>query len=187
MNDEDLPLVQSLQAGNDDALDELMARHQAALFGFIQRYVRNEADAAEITQETFVRAYFHIASFRPKAKFLTWLYTIATNLCRDHARSRHHRNEGRTLSLDLDEDQRPPEPRSGGPDADEAVIRDEQLAAVEEAIDRLPHDLKTALLLTAVEGYSHSEAGERLGITPKSVETRVYRARRRLAQLLRGK
>jgi RNA polymerase sigma-70 factor (ECF subfamily) len=182
--DEDLPLVRALQAGDDSTLNELMARHKTALFHFVYRYVRNEADAAELTQETFVRGYFNIHSFVPKARFITWLYAIATNLCRDHVRSRHHRDANRTFSLSSGEDHKPVDLPSQGPGPDEIAERDERMKAVEAAIDRLPHDLKTALILTAIEGLSHLEAAERLGTTPKTIETRIYRARKRLGKAL---
>src|SRR5271165_3901139 len=86
--DPDLTLVQALQDGEDRTLNELMDRHREGLFRFVLRHVHNEADALELAMETFVRAYFNIGKFRPRAKFATWLYQIALNLCRDHLRSR---------------------------------------------------------------------------------------------------
>ena len=162
-----------------------MTRRKTALFSFIYRYVQNAEDAAELTQETFVRAYFNIRSFTPKARFATWLFTLATNLCRDHVRSRHHRDASRTFSLSSDEEGKSVELPSHGPNPDEIAERDERMRAVEAAIDRLPCDLKTALILTALEGLSHTEAAERLRTTPKTIETRVYRARKRLEKILR--
>jgi DNA-directed RNA polymerase specialized sigma24 family protein len=86
--DSDLALVLALQHGEDRTLNELMDRHREGLFRFVLRHVRNETDALELTMETFVRAYFNVGKFRPRAKFVTWLYQIALNLCRDHLRSR---------------------------------------------------------------------------------------------------
>jgi hypothetical protein len=71
--DSDLALVQALQHGEDRTLNELMDRHREGLLRFVLRHVRNEIDALELTMETFVRAYFNIGKFRPKAKFATWL------------------------------------------------------------------------------------------------------------------
>src|SRR6516164_446114 len=98
--DPDLVLVQDLQAGKDRALNSLMDRHKEGLFRFVLRQVRNEADALELTMETFVRAYFNIGKFRPKAKFSTWLYRIALNLCRDHLKSRAYQHSLQTVSFD---------------------------------------------------------------------------------------
>src|SRR5689334_8524841 len=86
--DPDLPLVQALLLGEDRALNVLMDRHREGLFRFVLRHVHNEADALELAMETFVRAYFNIGKFRPAAKFATWLYHIALNLCRATCRRR---------------------------------------------------------------------------------------------------
>jgi RNA polymerase sigma factor (sigma-70 family) len=93
-------LVQALLLGEDQALNVWMDRHREGLFRFVLRHVHNEADALELALETFVRAYFNIGKFRPAAKFATWLYHIALNLCRDHLRSRAHRDSLQTASVD---------------------------------------------------------------------------------------
>src|SRR5882757_6978300 len=77
-----------------------MDRHREGLFRFVLRHVHNEADALELAMETFVRAYFNIEKFRPAAKFATWLYQIALNLCRDHLRSRAYQDSLQTVSFD---------------------------------------------------------------------------------------
>ena len=99
-SDPDLILVQALMLGKDHALNALMDRHREGLFCFVLRHVHNEADALELAMETFVRAYFNIDKFRPAAKFATWLYHIALNLCRDHLRSRAYQYSLQTVSFD---------------------------------------------------------------------------------------
>jgi RNA polymerase sigma factor CnrH len=184
-DDPDLELVRALQRGEDDALGELMERHQDALFRFIGGHVFNDADAAELAQETFIRAYFKIGQFRPEAKFASWLYRIALNLCRDHARSRRAGELARTDSLSQDgSDAGRPErdlPAATGTPAD-SVLTSEKLAALEEGMAQLPAEMREALVLTALERRSHKESAELLGTTPKTVELRVYRARKRLAE-----
>src|SRR4029077_16207107 len=132
----------------------------------------------DILQETFVRLYFGIQRFRPRAKFVTWLYSIAMNLCRDYARSRQRRQSYATESLD-DGDVHRKEPAADlGPAAD--VESRERLANLQKAIEELPHDLRTTLLLFAVEGRSQQQCAELLGVSAKAMETRVYRARNML-------
>ncbi|MFN2508102.1 MAG: RNA polymerase sigma factor [Chthoniobacterales bacterium] len=182
MADADLALVQALQAGDDTALDELMERHQGPLFRFIRGYVGNEADAMELAQETFVRAYFKIGQFKPTAKFATWLYRIALNLCRDHAKSRRARQAAATDSLSNEQDASTAEgdlPAASKTPAEEALAS-EKMAALDRAIAQLPHDLRTALILAVFEQRTHQESAELLGTTPKTIETRVYRARKLL-------
>jgi RNA polymerase sigma factor (sigma-70 family) len=182
--DPDLSLVHALKGGKDQALNELMDRHRAGVFRFVVRYVRNEDDALELATETFVRAYFNIDKFRPAAKFTTWLYQIALNLCRDHLRSRAYQYSLQTVSID--------EPAPDGGDAnllpavergpDQRADRLEEITALEQAIRELPEDLKNVLIWTALEARTHAEAAQMLGISPKAVEVRVYRARKLLLE-----
>ncbi len=182
--DPDLILVQALQVGKDQALNALMDRHREGLFRFVLRHVHNEADALELAMETFVRAYFNIGKFRPAAKFTTWLYHIALNLCRDHLRSRAYRDSLQTASFDV------PAREGEDPDLllatdlgpDQRADRREELIALEKAISELPEDLKTAFTLTALENRPQAEIAGLLGISLKAVEMKVYRARRLLLE-----
>jgi RNA polymerase sigma-70 factor (ECF subfamily) len=184
--DPDFPLWQKLQQGDDSALDALMDRHRGGLFNFIYRYVLNEQDARDLLQETFVRAYFKRHQFQPRAKVSTWLYRIALNLCRDHARSRSTKEGKLTESLVIrseegEERERDIAGKSGNPA--EIAQTNEALLGMERAILALPHDLKAAFILAILEARSQQECAELLGITVKAVETRVYRARK----ILKGK
>jgi RNA polymerase sigma factor CnrH len=182
--DPDLILVQALKVGDDQALNALMDRHREGLFRFVLRQVHNEADALELATETFVRAYFNIGKFRPAAKFATWLYHIASNLCRDRWRSRTYQYSRRTVSFDApaEEGQDPSLllAAEGGPD--QKMERREELIALEKAIGELPEELKNAFILTALEDHQQAETAELLGISLKAVETRVYRARKLLLE-----
>ena len=182
--DPDLTLVQALKAGEEHALNALMDRHREGLFRFVLRQVHNEADALDLAMETFVRAYFNIEKFRPAAKFATWLYHIALNLCRDHLRSRAYQYSLRTVSFDA------PAQEGGDPSLlqttegrpDQKTDRLEELIVLEKAITQLPEDLKNAFILAALEDRPQAETAELLGISLKAVETRVYRARKLLLE-----
>ena len=180
--DLDLPLVRALQAGDESALNELIRKYQEPLFRFICRYTGDEETARDILQETFVRLYFGIQRFRPRAKFVTWLYSIAMNLCRDYGRSKQRRQSYATESLDVSDLHRKVPTADRGPVAD--VESHERLANLQKAIEELPHDLRTTLLLFAVEGRSQQECADLLGISAKAVESRVYRARKILEKKL---
>jgi len=185
--DPDLPLWQELQQGNDSALDTLMERHQGGLFNFIYRYVLNEQDARDLLQETFVRAYFKRHQFQPRAKVSSWLYQIALNLCRDHARSRSGKEGKLTESLVLrteDGTERERDITAQGSNPAEIAQTNETLLLLERAIQALPHDLKAAFILTVLENRSQKESAELLDISVKAVETRVYRARKILEEKL---
>ena len=182
--DPDLALVQDLQAGQDRALNSLMDRHREGLFRFVLRQVHNEADALELTMETFVRAYFNIGKFRPAARFVTWLYQIALNLCRDYLRSRAYQYSLQTTSFDApgEEGGDPSLLLATGRRPDQRADRREELIALEKAISELPEDLRNAFILSALEDRQQAETAQLLGVSPKAVETRVYRARKLLLE-----
>ena len=184
-NDPDFACMLRLKEGDDLALNELMERWQKPLHSFILRYVGNHRDSIELAEETFVRVYQHRSRFKFKSKFSTWLLTIAANLCRHHARWRKRHP---TISLDdaasIDEVSEESLFVSAEEIPSALASRTELARLVKEEIEKLPHDLKTAVLLSAYDGLSYAEIGVILGCTPKAVETRLYRVRKLLAKSL---
>jgi RNA polymerase sigma factor (sigma-70 family) len=165
----------ALKSGDQEALDRLMNRWQSALRGFLFRATQDEAAALDLAQETFVRVYQNAARFRTDARFSTWLFAIATNLLRDRARRLKRRPTVPLESI--------AEPAGTGTPAG-ALVGEERVEAVREAIAALPDDLRTAVVLFEYEEKSHAEIGEIVGATPKAVETRLYRARQLLKKSL---
>jgi RNA polymerase sigma-70 factor (ECF subfamily) len=175
-----------LASGHDAALNTLMDRHGEKLFHYLLRQLNNETDAADLAQETFVRVYQNRARFDAAHKFSTWLYTIATNLIRD--RFRWHKRHPE-VSMDAERDETGPM-LDTLPDGDaspsEKIATAERAAEVQKAIEALPEDMKTSLILFEYEGLSHAEIGTVLGCTAKAVENRLYRARNVLRKALAG-
>ncbi|MDD5351229.1 MAG: sigma-70 family RNA polymerase sigma factor [Chthoniobacteraceae bacterium] len=192
--DRDTDFMLRLRQGDDLALNALMREWQTPLLRFIYRYIGDESEALDLAQETFVRVYQNRASYRPGARFSSWLYTIAANLCRNHLRwERRHP----AVSLTQDAGEEGDSPSSGmdslpNPGATPATAAEQNDTArcVRECIQALPHDLKTVILLFEYEGLSHGEIAEIAGCSPKAVETRLYRARNilrgQLERLVRG-
>jgi RNA polymerase sigma factor (sigma-70 family) len=180
VEDPDLPLVRALQAGQDQAFETLVDRHEAGLYRFVFRHCSDETDAIQLTHDTFVRAYLNIGKFRPKAKFVTWLYHIALNLCRDYARRHPPRESLQSASLSAEVTQviAPNDSLTTRRAPDTEAHAREKVRALEMAIAELPPELKSSLILTALEGCSYARSGELLGITGKAVEMKVYRARK---------
>jgi RNA polymerase sigma-70 factor (ECF subfamily) len=185
----DRATVMSLRQGDAAALNRLIARWQRPLFSFAYRYLQNGADAHDLVAEAFVRLYQQRGRLRSDTNISAWLFTTLTNLCHNHHRWRRRHP---TVALDAPSDPatgaeggREPEglaSAEAGPDA--ALVRDESLAAVRKAIDELPHDLKIAVLLHHYEHLSYREIAAIAGCSERGVETRLYRARQQLRQLL---
>lgn len=177
----DTALARLAAAGDDQAFEHLVRRHKYGIYRLLRRYTADPDEAYEAVQEAFIAAWKALDRYDAERPFLTWLQTIAINKARDRERRLVVRRLFfGTAGLD-DEAMSAVDPREA---ADQAVI-DRQLARrLDKAIGELPSALKEALLLTAFEGYSQLEAGRILRVSAKTIETRVYRARKLLAQRL---
>ena len=179
--------MEKLQAGHDAALNDLMDRHATTVFHFLCRMVNNEDDANDLAQETFVRVFKSRDSFRMEQKFSTWLFTIAANLARNHFRWR-----GRHPNISLDAENPETEQSLGStlpansPAPNEEALATERAQAVRVAVEKLPEDLREAIVLCEWEDRSVAEAATILEATPKAVESRLYRARQILRERLKA-
>lgn len=184
----DQQLITRLQKGDDSALNIIMSRYKKRLFSFIYRYIPDEEIAYDVLQETFIKLYFNANKYNSSYRFSSWLYQIALNLCRDHARK-----HGRKITMSLDAALNEQDGSyhdviaANQPNAEDISISRNELAQVESEIQKLPHKLKTALILYTVEEHSQEQCAEMLNTTQKTVETRVYRARKILTDKLNKK
>jgi RNA polymerase sigma-70 factor (ECF subfamily) len=181
--DPDADLMLRLKNGEDWILNELMNRWQQPLVGFIYRYIGRQTEALDLAQETFVRVYETRHRYIVRGKFSTWLFAIAANLCRNYLRWRQRRGEPVAENWDTEEAESPESSQSPDDSPDQAAIRSESISLIRAAIDKLPHDLKTAILLNEYQSLSYAEISSVLRCSVKAVEMKLYRAR----QLLRGK
>jgi RNA polymerase sigma-70 factor (ECF subfamily) len=179
--DLDVTLMRQLAEGDDLALNQLMARWRERVAAFLLRMVQDHATAMDLTQETFVRLYNSRHGYKPRAAFSTYLFHIAANLARTHARwSSRHPTVPLTDAAGVITHE--PEDRELAPDA--AALFNEKATAVNAAIAALPAELREALLLFTVEEMTQAEIAAALGCSAKAVEVRIYRARQALkAQL----
>lgn len=181
-DDSDATLAARAIKGDRRAFNRIVQRHQEPLYRFIRRYVGDADEAYDLLQETFVSAWQALGRYDPSRPAPTWLRRIALNKCRDWSRRRAVRRffYGAT-SLDNS-----PAVADGAASAPLDDSNEAALAKLDRAIATLPSQLKEPLLLTAFEGLSQIAAGEALGISAKAIETRVYRARKLLAEALKA-
>lgn len=185
---EDKRLMAALAAGDDLALNQIMHRWQRPVRAFLLRFLTSDADVEDLVQETFVRVYKHRARYQPRGRFSTWLFTIAVNLGRNHAQ-KMGRRAGESLDAGSLTDAAghvspAREYASPEPDPADRALARERAEAVRAAVQDLPPDLRTAVILSEFEELSHAEIAEIAGTTPKAIETRLYRARATLREKL---
>lgn len=181
--DADRDLVAAAAGGDLDAFEKLVQRHQTRLVGYLRGLTNTEADAEDLAQEAFLRAYRSLKGFRGTSSFRTWLYQIATNAFRNWLEKRRNQAPVNAGSIDapppgMDE---PVEPM--GDENPEA--RHVQRDAIDRALAQLPADQREAVLLRDVEGFEYREIAEQLGVPLGTVESRIFRGRARLKELLR--
>ncbi|OYX36701.1 MAG: RNA polymerase subunit sigma-24 [Caulobacterales bacterium 32-69-10] len=178
----DAALARSAAEGDDKAFSVLVHRHKEALYRLLRRYTGDSDEAYEAVHEAFIAAWAALKRYDPNRSFGAWLRTIAINKARDRGRRMLVR---RTFfgSKGLEEPQvlETADPTTG---AEQLVLEDEQARRLDRVVSGLPSTLKEALILTAFEGYSQQEAGKMLGVSVKTIETRVYRARKLLIDQL---
>lgn len=179
---EEAELVVRAQRGDRAAFDALVTRYKDVLYRFIRRYVGQTDDAYDILQNCFVSAWEGLDRFDPARPLLAWLRAIALNKCRDFGR----RQKVRRVFLKAFAIEQSISDLVSTQPADGAEDDAFRLAKLDNAIAELPTRYKEPLLLTVVNGLSHQEAAEVLGITSKAVEMRLYRARRNILQAMTG-
>lgn len=171
--DEDRLLVERARAGDLDAFESLVRRHQDRLYGYLYRVCRNAADAEEMTQEAFVKAWDGLSGFRGAASFKTWLFRIATNLCINRF-SRRKPLEPLTEEISAGRRFEP-----------EESFRQRVLGErIDRALAGLPGDQRSALVLSIYEELSHDEIAAVMGRSAASVNMLLYRARMSLRRSL---
>lgn len=176
----DAALARRAVDGDALAFAAIVTRYKAPLYRFIRRYVRDDADAYDLLQQAYVSAWLSLSRYDTRRSLRTWLQTIALNKCRDHARKMRVRRLLFGIGL-IGEASNVADQR---PSAEDELIRDERERALATAIAALPRQLKEPLLLTVFSELSQADAGRQLGISVKAIETRVARARRKLADVL---
>jgi RNA polymerase sigma-70 factor (ECF subfamily) len=183
----DAALVARLREGDTAAFETLVREHGGRMLATARRFVANEDDARDVLQDAFLAAFRSIDGFAGAARLSTWLHRIVVNAALMRLRSRKRRREEPIDGLlpRFEEDGHWVEPPALWDEpTDDVVERAETRATVRKAIDRLPANYRTVLLLRDVEELDTDEAAALLGVTPNAVKTRLHRARQALRTLL---
>jgi RNA polymerase sigma-70 factor (ECF subfamily) len=176
MADADAELVLQTQKGSPAAFEELVRNHQRMIHSLTFRMTGSPADAEDLAQETFIRAYAQIGSYRGTAKFSTWLYRIAVNTCLNWKQSEARRFQ---LHTDCAVELSVLHPNGKNPAADNGACQH-----VQAALLKLPAKQRAAIALTVYDGLNHAEAAQVLGCSETTVSWRVFTARRKLKRWL---
>ena len=181
----DLALVERVQAGDRSSFDVLVLRYQHKVLKLIMRYVRDAAEAEDVAQEAFIKAYRALPGFRGDSAFYTWLYRIAINTAKNSLVAKKRRPLDYDLDLQ-DPEQHDMQNRLQDSDTPEAlVLSDEIRETVNAAIAALPEELRTAIVMREIDGLSYEEIAAAMDCPVGTVRSRIFRAREAIDLRLR--
>lgn len=184
--DEDSRLVTAAISGDMNAFSDLVKKYEKLIYNLAYQKVRNADDAMDVSQDTFLKAYRSLSSFRGDCKFSTWLYKICRNTALDTIRTRQRHptvslvsedDEGEENLLDI------PDTDIGG-DPQRRLEQREDIAAVRRAIAALSEEHREILVLRDMEGLSYEDIAEMLGLELGTVKSRINRARKCVKEIL---
>ena len=173
----DKELVKRVQKGDKGAFDLLVLKYEHKIVNLVMRYVRDPEQALDIAQEAFIKAYRALPRFRGDSAFYTWLYRIAVNTAKNYLAAQRRRPTD--IELDLqDPEQYGLHAKLKETDTPEAVALSQELQdTLEHAIEALPDDLRTAIILRELDGMSYQEIAQTMDCPVGTVRSRIFRAR----------
>ena len=182
--EQEAAIVRKVLGGDANAFETLVLEYEKNVYNIALRMTGNSEDAADMTQEAFIKAYNSLQSFRGDSKFSVWLYRIVSNVCLDFLRSKNRRptvslsvedDDGEDAQLDVADESQSPELL-----LDRKLTRD----SVRRGLDSLPPDYRQILLLREIQGLSYAEIAQALSLEVGTVKSRIFRARKRLCTFL---
>lgn len=177
--DEEPALVKKAKRGDRSAFSRLVKLHQRRIYNLIYRFCRDHDTADELAQETFVKAYMSLDSFREEYRFSSWIGTIATNLTYNYLK--RQKRQVSTQDYPIEEIIADPNP---GADPSRSLSDKETMIRLEEEVEKLPPEYKAVFILRVHEELSYDEIAKKLGIELGTVMSRLFRARSRLKKAL---
>lgn len=174
-------ILRRAQKGDTAAFEQLITPYEQLVWRVCWHYTHHMEDARDCAQEAMVKIWRSLPQYRQDCALETWLYRIAASCCLDHLRRQKRRAAESTDALA----ENGFDPADTAPQPEESVIRLDEKQQLYQAIDQLPEDMRTALILSAVEGRKYEEIAQITGVAAGTVKSRINRARQKLLEILR--
>ncbi len=173
----DQQLVQRVKKGDNKAFDMLVLKYQHKILSLVGRYVRDVAEVQDVTQEAFIKAYRAIPKFRGDSQFYTWLYRIAINTAKNHLMAKGRRPPGSDIDVQDAEFYESASQLKDIENPENHLFGEELKEIVNQALNQLPEDLRTAVTLREFDGLSYEDIADVMDCPVGTVRSRIFRAR----------
>ena len=177
-------LIALAKAGDERSFELLIEQCKTKAYNIALRYLRNEEDAMDVLQESFIKIYRHLGSFKEGSKFDTWVYRIVVNTCNDMLRKNHGAPVESLNRSDEEEEEYTLELPDTDPGPQESLLRKEQAKLILDALDQLKPDQKEVVILRDIQGFAYEEIAEMLNCSIGTIKSRINRSRSRLREIL---
>lgn len=181
----DQQLVERVQQGDKKAFDLLVLKYQQRVINLVSRFVRNQSDAQDVTQEAFIKAYRALPKFRGDSAFYTWMYRIAVNTAKNHLAQQSRRPYEAEQDISEVEQFEGDSALKENATPERLLMSDQIRDVVAKTIDDLPEDLKTAITLRELEGLSYEDIAVAMDCPIGTVRSRIFRAREAIDKQLK--
>lgn len=181
----DQELVARAQNGDKRAFDLLVLKYQQKVANLISRYIRDPSEVMDVSQDAFLKAYRALPAFRGESAFYTWLYRIAVNTVKNHLVAQGRRPPGDDVEAEVAEQMDMGIRLRDSDTPERLALTDEIAKTVQRALDDLPDDLRTAIVLRELEGMSYEEIATAMDCPIGTVRSRIFRARDAIDKRLR--
>ena len=180
----DKKLVLRVQQGDKSAYDLLVIKYQHRIIQLVNRYVKDPSEAQDVAQEAFIKAYRALGNFRGDSAFYTWLYRIAINTAKNYLVSRNRRYSDYQIDIQ-DAEQVENAPQLKVMETPEyLLLNDEIVKVIKAAIEKLPEEMKVAIMLREFEGMSYEDIAQTMECPVGTVRSRIFRAREAIDEKL---
>ncbi|WP_153915363.1 RNA polymerase sigma factor RpoE [Shewanella sp. TC10] len=173
----DQQLVERVQRGDKNAFNLLVQKYQNKVMSLISRYIRNQADIADVAQEAFIKAYRALPNFRGESAFYTWLYRIAVNTAKNHLVSQGRKTPANSVDAEEAEYYEGSDALKEFASPERLVLSDEINKVIFETLETLPEELKIAISLRELDGMSYEDIANIMDCPVGTVRSRIFRAR----------
>jgi RNA polymerase sigma-70 factor (ECF subfamily) len=187
VKESDIELITRARSGDEMAFRALLSRYQRGVYGICLRMIRNRDEAADLSQEAFVKVFSMLDRYNPSFAFSSWLFKIATNLCIDFMRKRRIETFAMDEPIESEKGEIQRQYEAPEPDPEQELLRKETMERLNDAIEKLPPHYRIMLILRHQENLSYEEIAASLDIPLGTVKARIHRAREMLKASLEGK